>query len=673
MRLTIYNALVNRIPGIRYRYHRFHEGSMGIKTVISWVYLLWLNFAYRCLFCRFLGRVPDVPLYETKKVPVHSSESGIAVEEFGYDADSLIEKLSRYSVISFDVFGTLIFRPFSEPADMFYILGEKFGILDFRNKRILAEHRAREKKFKKERHYEVSLREIWDELGAVTSIDPEEGMELETETELSFCYPNPFMLKVWNGLKAKGKSLIIVSDMYLPEKTIKQLLEKNGFGGSGKIYVSNEYNINKYEGRIYKKVLDDLGHDEKLIHVGDDPRSDVLMAEKAGIDVVHYPQTGRHDLLYRAHDMSPIVGSAYRGIVNNHIYNCSEKYSPEYEYGYIYGGLFVLGYCRFIHELYVKENLDKLLFLSRDGDILKQVYDFLFPEDSTVYALWSRKAGTKLMAAYDTEDYLRRFVTHRIGENITIGEALDSMELASLKGELSGWTYSDEIGNLKEGDKLTLKTADSFKEFLLQHKEKIVSSYEEQNSAAKKYFGEMLEDCKKVSAVDIGWAGSGAVSLSYLVEKVWNIPCTVSGIIAGTNTPHNDDPDASESFLQSGKLRSYMFSQSHNRDLLKKHDPGRGYNIFWELLLSSPQAKFSGFYPDGPHFEDSDIDLVKAGEIQKGISDFVKEYTEKFLKAPYLLDISGRDAYAPLMTASGDNENYLKMIKNRFSLDEGIG
>ncbi len=116
-----------------------------------------------------------------------------------------------------------------------------------------------------------------------------------------------------------------------------------------------------------------------------------------------------------------------------------------------------------------------------------------------------------------------------------------------------------------------------------------------------------------------------------------------------------------------------MFSQSHNRDLLKKHDPARGYNVFWELLLSSPQAKFSGFYPEGPRFGESDIDPEKAGEIQKGILDFVTIYSEKAVKVPYLLDISGRDAYAPLMAATGDKEKYLNRLKNSFSPDEGIG
>ena len=672
MRLKIYNALVNRIPGIRYRYHRFHDGSTGLKIFVSWLYLLWLNFAYYILFCRFLGKVPDASFYESKKVPCDASESELASQEFGYDPATFASRLSEYSVISFDVFGTLIFRPFSEPADLFYILGERFGILDFRNKRILAERRAREKKFKKEKHYEVTLQEIWTELSSVTSISEEDGMKAEIETELDLCFANPFMLDVWNRLTALGKKLLVVSDMYMPESFIRQLLEKNGFNGAEKVYVSCEHNINKYEGRIYAKVINELGKSEKYVHVGDDPRSDVKMASKAGIDILPYPQINRYDLLYRPYDMSPIVGSAYRGVVDSHIYNGLNRYFREYEYGYIYGGLFVLGYCGFIHKLYEEENLDKLLFLSRDGDILKQVYDRLFPEDKTAYCLWSRKASAKLMFSHDTDDFVRRFVMHRTGEHITVGEALDSMELASLESELAAWKDAESGIGLNAADRLSDKNSDLLRSFLLSEKNKIVTLYEEQNTAAKKYYADVLDGCRKVAAVDIGWAGSGAVSLSYLVEKVWNIPCSVSGIIAGTNTLHNTEPDASESFLQSGKLKSYMFSQSHNRDLLKKHDPGKGYNVFWELLLSSPQAKFSGFYPDGPHFEDSDIDLVKAGEIQKGILDFAKEYTEKFSKYTYLLDISGRDAYAPVMAATGNGEKYLNKLKNRFSLDEGV-
>lgn len=37
--------------------------------------------------------------------------------------EAFIDLLSQYDVVSFDIFDTLIFRPFSEPADLFYLLG----------------------------------------------------------------------------------------------------------------------------------------------------------------------------------------------------------------------------------------------------------------------------------------------------------------------------------------------------------------------------------------------------------------------------------------------------------------------------------------------------------------------------------------------------------------------
>jgi len=65
-------------------------------------------------------------------------------------------------------------------------------------------------------------------------------------------------------------------------------------------------------------------------------------------------------------DMSAITGSLYRGIVNAHIHNSLKVYSQEYELSYIYGGLFVLGYCRWIHEYVRTHQIDKILFLARD-------------------------------------------------------------------------------------------------------------------------------------------------------------------------------------------------------------------------------------------------------------------------------------------------------------------
>ncbi|MBD5495875.1 MAG: HAD-IA family hydrolase [Lachnospiraceae bacterium] len=634
-------------------------------------------------------------MYESKRLNIKMSESEAYLKANpNLSVTSYVDKLKDYDVISFDVFDTLIFRPFSVPTDLFFLVGESFEMMDFKNIRTWAEWDAREKCKKRNGHMEIGLKEIWENLEKETGLSAEAGMEIERKIEQKLCYANPFMLEVWKHLQSMNKKLIIVSDMYLPEICIAMILENAGFTGIEKIYVSNTYHKSKAEGSLYHEVINDFSG-LSIAHVGDNPQSDDKMARKCGITVLPYPNINKNVLLYRPMDMSAIVGSAYRAIVSSHLYNGLHSFGMEYEYGFIYGGLFVVGYCNFIHEYYNHHGLNKLLFLSRDGDILKQVYDFLYPDDSTEYVYWSRKAAVKLMANEDRHDFFRRFLYHKVNQKYTIAQILHSMELDSLTEQL----------DIKSDEELTDKNVRLLKQFIESKWEQVLAVYEPQITAAKKYYTQVLDSCEKVAAVDIGWAGSGAMSLSHLVEKVWKIPCQVTGIIAGTNTIHNAEPDASEIFLQKGKLAAYLYSQSHNRDLLKKHDPNKDYNVFWELLLSSPTPQFTGFYErktgekssryleelditlnfEQVHIENTanenigkedmkkeEIEKERIQKIQEGILAFAHEYHRHFKDFPYMFRISGRDAYAPMLVAASHNERYLKAIEKRFHFEKNI-
>lgn len=625
MRHKIYQCLVNKHPGISVRYHKKHDGAAGAAKLFSWIYLLWLNFAYYFLFCHFLGRMPEVEVYEEKRLSTGDSESAAYLKANPeLSVNAFVEKLSQYDIISFDIFDTLIFRPLALPTDLFYLIGQELEIMDFKNIRIWAEWDARVKYNAKQGNMEIGLTEIWDNLREDVGSAAGRGEEIEKNMEIKLCYANPFMLAVWQRLEKLNKKIIIVSDMYLPKECIAGILKKAGYTGAQKLYISNEYQKSKADGQLYREVLRDwygADVDKKsvsIVHVGDNPHSDWKMAGRYGIEVLPYQNVNKNALLYRAFDLSPMIGSAYRAIVSNWLYCGWKAYSIEYEYGFLYGGLFVLGYCTFIHDYCEKNKIDKLLFLSRDGDILKQAYDFLYPKEDTEYVYWSRKAATKLEAVFDKHDYFRRFIYH----------------------------YEKALGQ-----------------------------------------------AQKAAAIDIGWAGSGAMALRYLVSDIWKLDCDITGIIAGTNTIHNAEPDAAEAFLQSGKLAAYLYSQSHNRDLLKKHDPNKDYNVFWELLLSSPTPQFSGFYEgnlerkerqgkgeirylkqQGVSLAFGKYDANQDGirEIQKGILDFVKEYYGHYKDFPYMLRISGRDAYAPMLVAASHDEKYLGMIEKRFDLEINV-
>lgn len=687
MRMKIYHFLVNRHSGIRSRYHRVHDNGSHIRKLVSYLYLLWLNFCYYVLFCHYLDRPEEVAIFEEKNLLPESTESAERVKG-GFCVEEAVERLQKYDIISFDIFDTLILRPFSEPTDLFYFLAAELDILDFKRIRMEQEAAARWDCYWRNGHHEVTFREIWERLEKETGVSAIQGMKLEEELELQFCYANPFMQEVFLRLREMGKKIVIVSDMYLSKKFLAELLEKNGYTGFSRLYVSCEFGYSKGNGKLFERVKSECKENARMIHVGDNEYSDVRMAEKCGFDSLYYPNVNKMALSFRPYDMSPVVGGAYRGIIDNYLYTGLHAYSMEYEYGFVYGGLFAVGYCSFIHDYCRKHQIDRLLFLSRDGDILKKVYDRMYPGEDTRYVYWSRAAATKLMAKHNKYDYFRRYLYHKVNQRISIAKILKSMELESLSDKLDTYVDRDIFGKrtnckLAASEDLTDQNVEVLKRFLQKHFDEVISIYASQDEAAKQYYAEVLAGAGTAAAVDIGWAGSGAMSLSYLVQHVWKLPCVITGIIAGTNTVHNAEPDASEVFLQNEKLVSYLFSQSHNRDVMKKHDLNKDYNVYWELLLSSPTPQFLGFgFKQNDreetmreidlHFGKLDANQEGIWEVQRGILDFAEEYMTHFSKYPYMLRISGRDAYAPMLLAASHKEKYLKEMNKRFALEINV-
>ena len=381
--------------------------------------------------------------------------------------------------------------------------------------------------------------------------------------------------------------------------------------------------------------------------------SDQKQAERHGFASVPYRNVNELGNKYRAEDMSVIVGSIYRGIVNARLYNGLCSYTFPYEFGYIYGGLFVLGYCQWIHQWVQERKIDKILFLARDGDILSQAYEKIYPDDNTKweYVYWSRLAAVKLTAKDFKYDYFRRFLYHKTNQGYSIESIFQSMELEDmLEDFLQGGKY-------KKDTCLTDNNAEDVKKYFMENWNTVLRHYEGQSKWAKKYYQKALNGCQKAAAVDVGWAGSGAAALDHMVNKVWKLDCEIYGLIAGTNSVYNQEPNGSEAFLFHKKMDSYMFSQSHNRDLWKMHNPGKGHNIIVELLLASDTCSLKSFDEAGPVFcrKREEID---SRQVQTGILDFIDDFLEKIKDIP---PISGRDAYAPIAVLL-DNEEWVRKV-----------
>ena len=155
------------------------------------------------------------------------SESSVVFRETPED---LAERLAKYDVISFDVFDTLIFRPVSQPSDLFFFVGEELKYLDFCRIRMEMEQKARKEKYEKYDVREVTFEEIWRMMESETGITKERGMQIEWEIEKKYCFANPYMKRVVEKLRSLGKTMIITSDMYLGKDEIKKLLVHCGYG-----------------------------------------------------------------------------------------------------------------------------------------------------------------------------------------------------------------------------------------------------------------------------------------------------------------------------------------------------------------------------------------------------------------------------------------------------------
>ena len=190
----------------------------------------------------------------------------------------------QYPVVSFDVFDTLIERDIDDPTDIFYIVGEAVlgyeYVGQFKLDRIKAEQIARDKKASGE----VVLDEIYMELDGVYGNKTELLKAREIETELQYCRPKQKIIPIYKKCCELGKTVLLISDMYLPPSIIEKMLEKCEISEYSKLFVSNEYEENKRTGRLFKAALEELSIAPKdIIHIGDSIKADLLGPRKEGI------------------------------------------------------------------------------------------------------------------------------------------------------------------------------------------------------------------------------------------------------------------------------------------------------------------------------------------------------------------------------------------------------
>lgn len=443
------------------------------------------------------------------------------------------------------------------------------------------------------------------------------------EIILDFSMDNKYMHSIWNQAKGMGKKVYLYNNSDFQEVLVRRIAEKFG-----------------YEGEFY---------------YGDKSAGFYITTNSKEKEGIRYRDVNEAGGRYRPFLHTNVVTDFYSRYVNLKFHAGWPARSIFYEYGFVCGGILTCGFCQYLNELAAQTNIDKLLFVSRDGYILKKIYDRYYKKCDTAYLVFSRLASYEIIFEDFPEEYLDKNIRVRMRNGkYTIGEILHICGLLCLE------EYLGEQG-LSAAEELDDDHYERFRQFLLLYKEVVAEAFRDSGRAAKKYFMQEIEGYNNVCVVDLGWRGTSAVYLRYLFQEKYGWHGNVTGAMVGAAMD-----DVTQTYVRDGMLHVYAFDSEFYRGTGVNHG---GYMLPEELfcieaLFSSTEPSVLRYkleYNGKPGFiygpQDKNTEMIT--EIQKGIIDYAQGFVPLLQK--YHLAILARDAYMPLDSCM-QNRHYRKLI-----------
>jgi hypothetical protein len=437
---------------------------------------------------------------------------------------------------------------------------------------------------------------------------------------------------------------VLASDMYLSKSHLRNLLHDLGITAYHDIYVSSEVGFRKDARSLFPYILAKEGvTPSEIVHIGDNEQSDIQVAIDIGIRAFHVRKA--KDLFFetkqaksvfkdRLNTLSPYCRYAYALGINKLFDDPFPKSNSLVNgnlelFGYFYIGPLLLSFTKWVAETAVKEKIDTLLFLSRDGEILHKIYKMVERHNlrkmpKADYIEISRQAlgGPFLKTIEDVHrvlnvsyggDTLKNFFHIRFGLDISYVKN-ETFNKYGYK-DMNDFVYiPDEIEKLKPLAEYIFQTSQD----TLKKKKKNAIKY----LKSKKLF-----NSSKKAVVDIGYSGTMQKYLNDIVGK------PIHGLYMVTfNTIQYN-------IGKPGIFTKGLFGD--NIDPYGKTLPIDKYSLFYEMILSSQKGPVKEYKPkrfgnpeplyENVSWEEKDK-LWKLPLIHKGIMDFCEDYLSTFGK-----------------------------------------
>lgn len=484
---------------------------------------------------------------------------------------------SKIEIVAFDFFDTLVHR-YCDPENIISNWAKSIIIrygLPISSSYLYYLRKDSEIAIVKERRnagYKNIMRKIYDSLNSsemLNGIDFYEfyatSYDTEMDLELRNIYIDGEMLERARTYYDANKTLIIVSDFYLGKEFLSHICDElhlpNIFF---QIYVSCDYNARKSTGELYKKVLEEFEIvPSQLLMIGDNVMSDQRVPKKMGINIE--PCKTHH---------------------NPHFYLKMKELRKCLQFKYNLSNLFngysgVMYY--FISKLYRLANslgCKKLLFCSREGQILKTLFDIyqekLDEKDRilTEYIYISRRATflASLQSA-ENEDFSRMFLNYAV---LKITDFLDNLGFSEqeINDLLDITDVKASAISMPRGYDRTFDNFLSSESFIKYYNRK----RDEVKTLFRDYIYQFVED-SSLWIVDIGWRGTIQDNIYSALENRIKITGFYFGLKDAKQT--EDNKKIGIVFNNNDNVINYDLMSFNHLDLEKvcaaNHGPVNGY------------------------------------------------------------------------------------------------
>lgn len=448
-------------------------------------------------------------------------------------------RIERLDLVSFDIFDTLLHRCI-EPPDQLHrrlcdLLATHLGrssdadtILQARRE---VEQSLRAQAIEDGQDHECHhdpLIERW--IFSVAGKHDEELINWVHEQELALekaaLSAKPGVVELLEWLRHQSIRVIAVSDMYLSHRHIMTLLAHAGLDAHlDAVYVSSEFGLAKYSGRLHARVLEEENaHPDRCVHIGDNRVSDMWAPLQLGIQGVFLNE--RRERIRRRHQALSAsmanLGSSWTGrhffeIVDYHRQHNPPEKLPENDTFFHQYGATILGPAFATFNLGVVERCQELapqrvFFLARDGFLFQKMYErwqILVPEVDLPLSEYVY-ASRRVVACASVADGLTLEQAHVALYNPKQRGLLSILKTFGLTPEqfepfakAHGLDpIDDPLHNWQDERLQAFLASPKVQEIIRQHGR-------ESRENLEKYFEQVgFFGCKRAVLVDIGWNGT---------------------------------------------------------------------------------------------------------------------------------------------------------------------